>query len=346
MVIVLAQKKIITTNNLTKIYEVKKGFFRKKVHKQVNALDNVTFDIYDEELICLLGPNGAGKTTLIKLLTLLLLPTSGSFSVNGFEGTLKNEQQIKASIGAMLMGERGLYWKLTGRENLEYFYALYHQPKKNMKDYIDYLINLMNISRIADREVESYSSGQKMKFAFLRSLISDPPILILDEPTIAMDVQGARELRKIIKELHEEKKKTVLYSTHIMSEVEELADRVLIIDHGKIIEFDTVENLTGNLDQDEVISVEGIFPDVESIIAEISKIPGIKSATFRPGTSVEQPNALVIRVENSKHQMPAIITTLINYDVVINYISPKQITIEDVFIAKTGYTLSEDTTIK
>lgn len=308
----MTSRKIISTHNLTKVYEVKKGFFKKKTVKQVKALDNVTFDIFDEEFICLLGPNGAGKTTLIKLLTLLLLPTSGSFIVNGFKGSLKFEQQIKSSIGAMLMGERGLYWKLTGRENLKYFYALYHQPKKSMDDYIDYLINLMKLSSIADREVETYSSGQKMKFAFLRALISDPPILILDEPTIAMDVQGARELRKIIKELQLDKKKTVLYSTHIMTEVEELAERVLIIDRGKILEYDTVDNLTANLEQDESITVDGIFPRINELKSRLEDIKGIKMVTYQQSLEVGKPDSLIIRVSNSKHEMPQIILSLIH----------------------------------
>ena len=338
---------IISVKNLDKIYTTKTGpFLRKKITKEIHALNNITFDIFDGELICLLGPNGAGKTTLIKILTMLLLQSSGSFSINGFPGDLKYENQIKASIGAMLMGERGLYWKLTGEENLKYFYALYHQPKNKMKEHISYLLDLMNVSDIASRPVETYSSGQKMKFAFLRTLVSDPPILILDEPTVAMDVQGARELRKIVKELNQEHNKTIVYSTHIMNEVEELADRVLIIDKGNLIDFDTVENLTSALDQDESINIEGVFSDPDALSNSLTTISGVKHVGFQKAQTVEQNDKLTVIVNDSKSQMPDIISQLLRNNVQINYIDPKRITIEDVFIAKTGYSLSEDTTIK
>lgn len=343
----MQKKPIISTTNLSKVYSLKTGsFLKKKITKEVHALNNISFDIFDGELICLLGPNGAGKTTLIKILTLLLMQTSGSFSVNGIPGELKYEHSIKASIGAMLMGERGLYWKLTGEENLKYFYALYHQPQKKMKGYVQSLLDLMNVSDIADRPVESYSSGQKMKFAFLRSLIADPPILILDEPTVAMDVQGARELRKIVKELNQDQHKTIVYSTHIMTEVEELADRVLIIDKGKIIDFDTIQNLTASLDQDESINIEGVFNSREDIISSLKTISGVKHVGFQKATTVEQNDILKIIVNDSKLQMPEIINELFKKNVQINYIDPKRISIEDVFIARTGYSLYEDTTVK
>ena len=344
--ILLSKVPILSANNLSKIYTLKTGsFLRKRTVKEVHALSNISFEINDGELICLLGPNGAGKTTLIKIMTLLLMQTSGSFTVNGIPGDMKYEHQIKASIGAMLMGERGLYWKLTGRENLNYFHALYHQPKQKMKKSVQNLLDMMNVSDIADRPVESYSSGQKMKFAFLRSLVADPPILILDEPTVAMDVQGARELRKIVKELNEDKHKTIVYSTHIMTEVEELADRVVIIDKGKLVDFDTITNLTSSLDQDESINIEGIFNSPNEIIYSLKSISGVKYAGFHKADNVEHNDILKVIVNDTKQQMPAIIGELLRNNVQINYIDPKRISIEDVFIARTGYGLSEDTTI-
>lgn len=339
----MIKEKIIKAQNISKEYSSSSGSFFKKKMQLVQALDNVSFEIDDGELVCLLGPNGAGKTTLIKILTLLLLPSNGTFSINGFDGNLKNEHKIKASIGAMLMGERGLYWKLTGRENLKYFYALFHQPKKKESDYLDYLINLMDLSSIADRPVETYSSGQKMKYAFLRTLVADPPILILDEPTVAMDVKGARDLKKIVKELHTEKKKTILYSTHIMSEVEELAERVLIIDKGRKIDFDTVDNLTKGLDQDESISIEGTFPDVDNIVQSVNSISGVKHSVFQQSSIIGGNDKIIVQVNNSKDSMSAIISQLIKQKANIKFIDPKEITIEDVFIARTGRTLSDTT---
>ena len=337
---------IISVQNISKIYQTKSGgLFKKRTTKDVHALTNLSFQIKDGEFIGLLGPNGAGKTTLIKILTLLLLPTSGTFTVNGFPGLLRNENNIKSSIGAMLMGERGLYWKLTGRENLEYFCALYHLPAKLSKERIYSLLSLMHVENIADRPVETYSSGQKMKFAFLRTLVADPPILILDEPTVAMDVQGARELRKIVKELHEDQHKTVLYSTHIMHEAEELSDRVLIIDRGQIVDFDTVDHLKTSLNQDQYITIEGIFPDIESIVLALQNVTGVKNVVLNPvasstGNTVDK---LHISVSNSRNDMPLIIKTLLELKSTLTYLSPEALTLEDVFIARTGRSLSQDT---
>ncbi|MHA2102734.1 MAG: ABC transporter ATP-binding protein [Candidatus Hodarchaeales archaeon] len=335
-------KPIISARNLTKIYETKVGkLFRKKTTRKVRALHDLSFDIEDGELIGLLGPNGAGKTTLIKILTQLLLPSSGSFVLNNIPGDIKFESKIKASIGAMLMGERGLYWKLTGRENLEYFCALYHISRQEVKDRINYLIGLLNLESLADRPVETYSSGQKMKFAFLRSLVSDPPILILDEPTIAMDVQGARELRKIIKEFHEEKSKTILYSTHIMTEAAELSDRALIIDKGELIAFDTVDNLTKTLEQDESITVEGVFSD-NNLISLLETIPDVKKVAYTPSKEVGGNDKITAVVFDSRKSMSEILKVLQESESKISYIYPKEISLEDVFIARTGHSLSID----
>lgn len=332
---------IISAKNISKTYETKTGgIFRKKVLKKVQALDKLSFTIQDGELIGLLGPNGAGKTTLIKILTLLLLPTSGSFTINGLEGSLDNENGIKSSIGAMLMGERGLYWKLTGRENLEYFCSLYHLPKNEMQNRIKYLIDLLNLESIADRAVETYSSGQKMKFAFLRSLVANPPIIILDEPTVAMDVQGARELRAIVKKLHEEEKKTILYSTHIMSEVEELADRALIIDQGKKIDFDSVDELKRSLNQDESITIEGIFQD--NIISYLESIPGVLKVGLSHSRKISGNDKITAIVTDSRKIMSEILKVLQDLNLKISYIYPKEITLEDVFISRTGHTLNSN----
>ncbi|OLS21243.1 MAG: Carnitine transport ATP-binding protein OpuCA [Candidatus Heimdallarchaeota archaeon LC_3] len=335
-------KPIISVRDITKVYETKTGgLFKKKTNRKVRALHNLSFDVQDGEMIGLLGPNGAGKTTLIKILTLLLLPSGGTFVINNIPGDLKFESKIKASIGAMLMGERGLYWKLTGRENLEYFCSLYHIPRSTVKDRTKYLIDLLDLSSIADRHVETYSSGQKMKFAFLRSLVSDPPILILDEPTIAMDVQGARDLRQIIKKLHEENSKTILYSTHIMTEVEELANRAVIIDSGELVAYDTVENLKQSLEQDESITVEGIFPD-KSFLPKLEALPEIKHVAYTQSSEIGGNDKITAIVTDSRKSMSNILKVLQQTDSRISYIYPKEITLEDVFIARTGHSLSAE----
>ena len=252
---------MIEVRNVTKHYTSKKrsGLFKSE-KKTVEALKGISFAVEKGEIFGLLGPNGAGKTTLIKILTTLLLPTSGTAKVNGY--SLVQDKEIKASIGAMLMGERGLYWKLTGRENLEYFGALYHVPKAVRRERINSLFELLELEKIADRTVETYSSGQKMKMVFARALINDAPVLMLDEPTNTLDVKEARRLRRIVKEQNEDHQKTIIYCTHLMHEAEELCHRLGIIDHGQIIALDNPFDLTNSLHENDILSIEGTIPDI------------------------------------------------------------------------------------
>ena len=183
----------VKIQNLQKTYKTKKrqGLFKASV-REVEALKGVSLEIQPGEIFGLLGPNGAGKTTLIKCLTTLLLPSGGRAWINGFELT-KQDDAIRATVGCMLMGERGLYWKLTGRENLVFFGALYHLPPAERARRADTIIERLNLGEFADRPVETYSSGQKMKLAFAKALINDAPLLILDDLGTESATAWARE---------------------------------------------------------------------------------------------------------------------------------------------------------
>lgn len=206
----------VRTMTLSKTYEVRarKGLFKSE-KRSVEALKSITLEVNQGEVFVLLGPNGAGKTTLIKILTTLLLPTSGEAWINGYNVT-QDENKVRASVDCMLMGECGLHWKLTGRENLEYFGALYHLNPSARRKRSNQIIELLKLGEIADSMVESYSSGQKMNLAFGKVLINDAPLLVLDEPTNTLDLPSASELRSIVRQLNKQGK-TVIYTTHIMS---------------------------------------------------------------------------------------------------------------------------------
>ena len=330
---------IIEIRNLSKIYTAKerKGIFRGK-KKKIKALKNINLDIYKGEIFGLLGPNGAGKTTLIKCLTTLLLPTEGTVRINGYD-LIKDENSVRASIGCMLMGERGLYWKLTGKENLEFFAALYHVPRKIRKQRIKEIVELLNLEDIIERPVESYSSGQKMKLAFAKSLINKAPVIFLDEPTNTLDVYSARELRSIVKDLNK-KGHTIVYTTHQMSEAEELCDRVAIIDRGEIIALGTINDLKNSIKKESVIKIEGIIKEETYNIIKNLKITKKAAISSSNGFS-----KLTIVTENARRALPEIIKILLENDSTIQYISPEEITLEDVFIAKTGRSLSQDTRV-
>ena len=330
----------VRTDNLWKVYHTKqrKGLFR-STGRTVEALKGVSLDIRPGEIFGLLGPNGAGKTTLIKCLTTLLLPTSGSAWINGYR-LAKDDNAISASVGCMLMGDRGLYWKLTGRENLVFFGALYHLNPDARRRRADEIIDLLNLGEIADRTVETYSSGQKMNLAFGKALINDAPLLILDEPTNTLDLPSARELRAIVRELNSTGK-TVIYTTHIMAEAETMCDRVAIIDRGEVLALGTTPELKASLEREEIIHFEGVISSQASRAVE--ELPGVVRAVR---AAVNGHTQLTVVVEDQRALLPRLIETLAAHDAVVQKIVHEEVTLEDVFIARTGRTLAEDTRVK
>ncbi len=259
----------LRVENLCKEFAVKKkgGLFKRLFgrfgngdedsnsdRKSFVAVNKVSFDIEKGEIFGLLGPNGAGKTTTIKMISTLLRPTSGSVNVHGVNVSV-DPQRVLQMIGTVLAGERCVYWKLTGRENLEYFGALYGQRGPELKQRIDYLLDRFQLSKRADETVEKYSTGMKRRIVLARALLHNPRLLILDEPTAGLDPQAALNLRDLILELKGEGK-TVLLTTHYMEEADILSDRVAIIDHGEIISLNTPEQLKRDLKQTKVVSLD------------------------------------------------------------------------------------------
>ncbi|MBM4425351.1 MAG: ABC transporter ATP-binding protein [Chloroflexi bacterium] len=330
----------VIIENLAKTYHVKqrKGLFKAE-EKAVEALKGVSLEIAPGEVFGLLGPNGAGKTTLIKCLTTLLLPTSGRVQINGYE-LAKQDNAIRATVGCMLMGERGLYWKLTGRENLVFFGALYHLSRAERRKRADTIIEKLELSDIADRTVETYSSGQRMKLAFAKALINDAPLLILDEPTNTLDVPSARELRAVVRELNAEGK-TVIYTTHIMSEAETLCDRVAIVDRGEVLAMGAVPELKASLKREAVIRIEGVIS--KRAAEAVHRLPGVSQAATTAANGHQQ---LTVVAEDHQALLPELIQTLTAHNAIMQKITPEEVTLEDVFIARTGRTLADDTRVK
>ncbi len=333
------QDVIVKTEALSKTFVSKDRRGLRSTKRVVEALKSVDLEIYDGEIFGLLGPNGAGKTTLIKCLTTLLIPSSGSAWVNGYNA-LTQDNLVRASIGCMLMGERGLYWKLTGRENLDYFGALYHVPKGVRRRRIEELTELLDLGEFLNRTVETYSSGQKMLLAFAKALINDAPILFLDEPTVTMDVPTARKLRRIVQQLNDDGH-TIFYTTHLMQEAEELCDRVAIIDRGEIIDLGTPAELKTSLRREDVITLEGVIDTV--VVEKLRRLEGVNAATVT--SESEGRMAVSVIVDNSRRRLPKIIEAVVGNGASVDHIKPHEVTLEDVFIAKTGRSLSVDTRV-
>ena len=222
--------------------------------KTTVAVDGISFEIRGGEIFGLLGPNGAGKTTTIKMFCTLMEPTSGTARVAGYD-IVRKPTKVRGSMGTVFSGERSLYWKLTARENLEYFAALYNVEPSNTASRIDLLLDRMDLKAKANELVERYSTGMRQRLAIARALLANPPVVLLDEPTAGLDPQSARNLRDAVRSLRDEGH-TILLTTHYMAEADELCDRIAIIDHGRIIALDTPAALKAGLQEMHSIEQE------------------------------------------------------------------------------------------
>lgn len=240
---------------LSKTYVSKEkiGIFSKK-KRIIKALNNVSFSVFKGEIFSLVGPNGAGKTTTIKILSTLLLPDSGEAYVNGYSVT-KQAGKVRESIGIMLYPDKGFYARLSGLENLIYYGRLYGLHKSEAIKRAYSLLKEVGLESDAKRRVEEYSLGMKAKLSIAKALINDPPILFLDEPTLGLDPLSARKIRSMIKELSK-KGKTILLTSHNMWEVENLSDRIAVINQGSIIMSGSPREIKERLKLDYVIEVE------------------------------------------------------------------------------------------
>jgi len=210
------------------------------------ALAGVTFEVEDGDRIAVMGPNGAGKTTLLKLIGGLLLPSQGDIVVNGFN-TLRHNTAARKSVGFVLNEERSFFWRLSAVKNLEFFGSLDNLWGAGLRDRIRELISLVGLESAADRPVSGYSSGMKQRLALARGLMAEPHVLILDEPTRALDPVGCDELiNLILGHICRDSRKTLLIATHRPEEAVRLCHKVMIVDKGRMAAFDRISDLTAD----------------------------------------------------------------------------------------------------
>lgn len=223
------EKNIIEVKNLVKNF----GDF--------TAVNKINFEVKKGEIFAFLGPNGAGKTTSIKMLTTLLIPTSGSISLNGFD-PVSQQEDARKSFGIVFQ-DPSLDDELTALENLEFHGVLYSVPKTLRKSRIEELLKLVDLWEKKDALVKTYSGGMRRRLEIARGLLHHPKIFFLDEPTLGLDPQTRNHIWSYIKDLNKKEGITVFFTTHYMEEAARVADRVAVIDHGKILTIGTVSEL-------------------------------------------------------------------------------------------------------
>jgi ABC-2 type transport system ATP-binding protein len=295
----------------------------------VHAVDEVDLTVRKGEFFGLLGPNGAGKTTLVKCLSTLLLPNRGTAFING-HNIIDDPLAAREDLGITTGGERTLYWKLSGRDNLRYFAALYGLSSHSADQRIDYLLTIMGLTEKQHERIEKYSTGMRQKISICRAMIHDPPVLLLDEPTLGLDPSFSRFIRSFIKDdLNRKQKKTILLTTHYMDEADQLCDRIAIMNEGKIVAVDTPENLKKSIPHDEVLEVKCLGQ---------ADFEGIGQRTY--AHAEDGVNIYRIHAENVEEIMSEVIRAADSAKILsMNVTKP---TLEDVFIHLTGTRLTGD----
>lgn len=210
------------------------------------ALQGATLAVQAGDRVAVMGPNGAGKTTMLKLIGGLLLPSEGEVVVNGFS-TLDDNSAARKSVGFVFNEERSFFWRMTGVQNLEFFGALDNLSGPDLDRRIHHLIHLVGLEVAADKPVSTYSSGMKQRLALARGLIAEPGVLILDEPTRALDPVACDEMTQLIlSRLYQGSRKTLLIATHRLEEAATLCNKVMVVDAGRVRAFDSIADLTAN----------------------------------------------------------------------------------------------------
>jgi ABC-2 type transport system ATP-binding protein len=264
----------INTVDLTKTFPRTSGYrdlFHLRSRKWITAVDKVSLEIGEGEFFGFLGPNGAGKTTFIKMMCSLVLPNSGTAHVLGHDVT-REEQTVKGLVGLVSSEERSFFWRLTGRENLRFYAALYQLSGRAADRRIDELLHLVGLENDADMRFQNYSTGMRQKLAISRGLLSEPRVLFVDEPTRSLDPVSAQAVRAFLKEKVVNQDKTVVLATHNLTEAEQLCDRLAIMDHGRVVAMGTVKEL------------RSLFQTHEDCRLEVGNIPG---ETFSRVSAIE-----------------------------------------------------------
>ncbi len=306
--------------------------------ERFRAVDGIDLAVDRGEIFGVLGPNGAGKTTTMKMLATLLEPTAGSARILGLD-VVRDAREVRRRMGAVLSDGRSLYWKLTARENLEYFAALYHVPAAEQRDRIARVLAAVKLDDRADDYVERYSTGMRQRLVLARALLPDPELLLLDEPTVGLDPQSARDLRDRVRELQQQGR-TVLLTTHYMEEADQLCDRIAIVDHGRVVALDTPAALKRTIGATEVvhleIAAEDGTPPNGGFLGRLERAGQVAHSEQREGTL-----AVTVHAESARDFVPAAFDAARAEGAAIRHVEVVPVTLEDVFISLTGRALRE-----
>ncbi|KPQ37699.1 MAG: ABC-2 type transport system ATP-binding protein [Phormidesmis priestleyi Ana] len=309
----------------------------KKSYGNVEAVKDVSFAIEPGEIFGLLGPNGAGKTTTIRCLCTLMTPDAGQLEINGIS-VLEDPRAARQMLGYIAQ-EVALDKVLTGRELLELQAAIYHLPKAKSRDRIAQMLALLEIEDIADKKTGTYSGGQKKRLDLAAGLLHQPAVLVLDEPTVGLDIESRTAVWNFLRQLQREGT-TILLTSHYLEEVDALAGRVAIIDSGQVISSGTPAALKAEVGGDRItLRIREFTPDAEATSARdlLTHLPVVQEVIINSA----QGNSLNLVVNQDADALTAVQTALKAANLPTFGISQSQPSLDDVYLAATGRTLMD-----
>jgi ABC-2 type transport system ATP-binding protein len=331
---------MVEVNHLVKTYSRPDG-------KEIRAVKDISLNINKGEIFSLLGPNGAGKTTTISMISGLVTPTSGDAKIGGFSIT-QQPMQAKRLIG-VIPQEIALYLELSPRQNLMFFGRLYDLSGAELKKRVDEVLDFVDLRERADDRVDTFSGGMKRRVNIAVGLLHRPQLIYMDEPTVGIDPQNRRRILDTVVRLRDEYKMTVLYTTHLMEESEELSDRVGIIDHGQIIALGTVGELTQQVGEEDRL----VFNVGEQNISEelLNKIQSANENITRvlfdaPQQNSEHPEQVdggkvTVFAKRGRKALPSVIMAFDNNGIEIQSVEVREPDLEAVFLHMTGRALRD-----
>ncbi len=300
---------------------------------KVIAVNDISFSVKTGEIFGFLGPNGAGKSTTMMIFTTLLKPTSGQALISEFD-VMTDAKKVRENIG-YVQQETTVDEYLTGRENLLLQAKLNHIPKNQIKQRIDEILELIELSDKQNDAVGTYSGGMRKRLDIAGGLLHRPKVLFLDEPTVGLDIQTRRKIWEYIKKIHKEFDMTIFLSTHYMEEADKLCDRIGIIDGGKIQVIDTPENLKNAMGAEVISIIMENSINRDSFLSKLKEIEFVKNIT-------EDGTKLTLFVSNGTKVIPIIFQISSELEIKINTISLTRPTLDDVFLSYTGHEIRDD----
>ena len=331
---------MVETRNLRKTYNRPDG-------STIEAVKGVNLEIRQGEIFSLLGPNGAGKTTTISMISGLVEPTAGDATIGGHSIT-KEPMAAKRLMG-FVPQEIALYPELSARQNLAFFGRMYGIRGKTLSRRVDELLDFVDLADRQNDRIDTFSGGMKRRVNLAAGLLNSPPLIYMDEPTVGIDPQSRRRILDTVKLLRDEQDMTVLYTTHLMEEAQELSDRVAIIDHGQIIAMGTQDELTQQVGQEDRLEITTGGQDVgQALIERLQlEIAGLTRVLYNPPEQIgdngneSTPARVTIFAKRGRTALPQIIQTLDAAGIDIHSVEVREPDLEAVFLALTGRALRD-----